>query len=496
MNSRDSKKYMSSGRLFSGNSRNGRRADGIMGLVHEPSGRIRKFRSANLHKVQKYLDGTQYDHLAAWRECQDDEYIPVRQRKPRVTFPFAKIFQNRLASKLVGGYTFPALRIEDDPDTEQFLSVISSATFFKAKMLTAAKNLISYTSAFARFKMVEGSVVIENYNPNYCYPEFDARGELIKVEIKYVFESDELDSGGNPIMKWFKLEVGQNADVLYDEPEYKADAEPVFNVVENAAHNLGMVQGQWFRAGEGLNGVDGEDEPIACQIAGFIDSLNYNLSQSDSAVGYGMEPQLTVQGMDEDEMNTLIKSSSRAWFMGREGEAKFNEVSGSGVTSAKEFREDLMKMASHASQIVFLDPEKMAANAQSGKAMEVMHASLVEAVNELRPWMEKGILSLAQKILAVIVHYQAQGFETDYVTPEGWRPASLDIKATWPPIFPLTIQDMQQVISTGLQMATGNILSRLSVAKWIMAQGVDLGVDDLELEQQLIDGQKQFNTFF
>lgn len=485
------------GSMFQGlMSRSQKMAQNRLGRVHEPAARVRRSRSATLDKVYKYLEGCQYDHLAAWQDCQDESYIKVRDRRPRVIFPFAKIYQNRVASKLVGASTFPALRIEDDPDTEQFLSIIMNASFFKAKMLSAGKNLASYTSAFVRFKVEDGAIILENYNPNYCYPKFDSKGQLVEVEIKYVFESNEIDASGKPVLKWYRWIGTQESDTLYNEPEYKPDVEPLWEVVEQVDHGLGMVQGTWFRAGEHLNGVDGEDLPMVEQLDGFIDAINYNLSLSDSSSSYGMEPQLALKGLTEEEAGDLIKSAHRAWLLGREGDAKFLEVGGSGLEAGKNTREDLLKYASHAAQIVFLDPEKMAANAQSGKAMEVMHAALVEMVNELRPWMAKGMVELAQKILAVVVHYNNAGFETEYIAPKGWMPDSLDIQVKWPPIFPLTIQDVQQIVSIGNMMANANMLSRESAAKWVQAQGVDLGVEDWEAEVAKINGQKQFGGFF
>jgi hypothetical protein len=491
------KQYNIGERTFFGKSRSEKRANNILGVIQPGSSKARN-RSSKLDKVYNYLNSVQYDHLAEWKDSCED-FIPLHKRKPSIIFPFAKIFQDRVGTKLCGKSSFPKFQVSDDPQTEFFLDVVQKSVHFQSKMLEVGKLLVSYTSAFCRVKMVDGFLRLEVYNPNYCYPSFDAANNLESIEIKYVYETDDLDPGtGKKICKWFKLELNKQSDILYDNPEYNPDsqAEPEFEVIEKADHGLGFVQGEWFRWGENLHGADGSDDPMVCQIQGFIDALNYNISQRYSAAGYGMEPQLVISGMTEDEVENLIKSSSRGWIMGREGKAEFLEVGGSGVETGKNVSDDLLKLAQHAARIVLLDPEKMVASAQSGKAMEVMHGPMTELINELRPWVEKGMVALSQKMVAIILAYTQQGYQTVYMTPEGWMPDSLDVSAQWPPIFEMTIQDMQQTLMLAVQAANNNIVSRYSALKWLQAKGLDFGVEDLEAEQQMINSQQRFSTFF
>jgi hypothetical protein len=503
MNDRNGRNYKVGDRSFIGNSRATKMANNNLGIVlgGGTNFKYRKFRSQCLDRIEKYVDNTQYDHLAPWRPVDPrEEYVAVRSRKPSVIFPFAKIYMQRLASKLVGASTFPKFDIVDDKDASYFLGLVRRASFFDPKMVDIAKNFIAYTSCFARFHIVGGAPKIEVYNSNYCYPEFDAAGELEHVEVKYIYETDEMDqSTGKMICRWYKLELSKTSDTLYDNPVFdeNSSSEPEFQVVDTAEHNLGFVQGEWFRYGESTYDVDGAETPVLHDLTGFIDAINYNLSQSDSATSYGLDPQLVINGLSEEEVDELIKSSSKAWLLGRqENKAQFLEVTGSGVATAKETEERLMKKAADAARIVFLDPEKTVASAQSGKAMEVLHAPMVEVINEIRPWFEKGMIGLLQKITATLVLLNQGGAELDLMMPKAWEPMSLDITCAWPPIFPLTIQDMQQIVAIGLQAANGNLIARDTAAKWIQTQGVDFGVEDWDAEVAKINGQKQFGGFF
>lgn len=226
-----------------------------------------------------------------------------------------------------------------------------------------------------------------------------------------------------------------------------------------------------------------------------MDSLNYNLSQSDKAVLYGQDPQLIVSGMDEDEIDHLIKSSGKGWNVGREGQAQFLEVGGSGVATGKEHRMDIKKDIQDVARVIMLDPEKIVGSAQSAKAMEVLHGPLVELVNQMRPHVERGIIKLNQKALAALVLMNQRGMPLIFNMPPQYQPQSLDITAIWPPIFPPTTQDKQQIVSLFIQLASGNIMSRETVLKNLLAQIPDLDVDDMELELQRVNTQQQFNTF-
>ncbi len=492
------------GRLFFGLSRSEKKANNHLGVLHTPTNGMgvekRHYRSQILKEVDNYLNNNQYDGLHDWDEsiCSDtDSYVKLKSRKPSVIFPFAKIFQDRISSKLAGASTFPKFKIEDDDEADYFLNnLLIPNSFFKAKMQSLSKDLALRTSSFARFKFAEGNLQITKYNSNYCYPVFDEAGELESIEIKYIYDTDEVDERtGQMVKEWFKLELTKTADILYDNPRYHENSDPEFEVVENVQHEFGFVQGEWFKFGDNIHSPDGEDDPIIYQMMTFIDCLNYNLSLSDQATNYATEPQLAITGIDSEEADKLIKSASKTWLLGREGKATFLEISGEGAKAAKEQRDDYLKMFQHIARIVLLDPEKMAANAQSGKAMEVMHGPLVELINEMRPWIEKGMIKLLQKISTSIVLLGLAGLETQFIIPPNWQPKSLNIQAIWPPIFELTTQDKQQILSIGLQAASGNIISRDTALKWIQSQGVDFGVEDFDLELQKVNTQQQFNTF-
>lgn len=479
-------------------SRSEKRAENNLGIILGDSANNKvlegRCRTEQLDILDQYYNNTQYDDLQDWKDCEaTGEHVPLRNKKPRLIFPFAKVLACRLASKLVGQNTYPTLSIEDDPDTEEFLKIISKSSFLRPKFLDVAKLMVGYSSAFARFKIVAGSPKMEVFNSKWCHPKFDDSGELEEVRIQYVFKDPlDLDRKGTPIEKWFKLMLTKTTDTLFDNPIFKAGQEPPFQTVESVNHDFGFVQGEWFRTSDDLHSPDGN--MIVWDLLSFIDSLNYNLSQSDRAAAYGVDPQVVIKGLDEDEITELIKSSTKAWMMGRDGDAKFLEVSGSGLQRSAEQRDDTIQRIQDIARIVFLDPEKIVGSAQSAKAMEVLHGPMVELINELRPWMEKGIISIHQKIMLALLIMKKRGVELAITIPDNFVPKSLDIRVQWPQIFPMTMQDLQQKVGIGVQLTSGNIMSRETVLRWLLKDFEGL-IDNVEEEIIRIDTQKEFNTF-
>ncbi len=465
------------------------RVDNNLGIIR-PGGANGQYRNAKLDKIDKYLSSTQYDDKMDWIEAQSlDEYVPIRQRKPTIIYPLPAVIVDRLGSKIAGEETFPKFTIEEDEETSYLISLIIKHTMFKSKMLETIKTTVAFGSCFVRFKLILGKLIIEKYNPKYCYPVFNEANELTKVEIKYIFEDwEDVDNKGKPKKKWFKLEVTENYDVIYNTPEALNTTEPTFEELEKVEHGLGFVQGEWFRTTENQHEIDGPG--IVAPIMPFVDSLNYNLSQSDKAVSYALDPQAVFSGMSEDEIEDLIKSSSKGWALGREGSAQFLEIGGSGIQRAQESRDSLDTKVQDITRIIMLNPEKIVGSAQSAKAMEVLHGPMIDLINELKPYFEKSMVNLLLKMLMSLIIYNKRGEELFIQMPAQYMPKATDISTKWGDIFPKTMLDLQQKVQTVVSAANANIISRETALKMLAK---DFNVEDIELELQKVNTQPKLS---
>ncbi len=446
----------------------------------------RIFRKDILDVYDSYYENTQYDEKQDWEQAtKSEQYTPIRDRKPRIIYNVAKLLANKVTAKICGQKTFPKVLVEDDPDDTAFYNTVMKAASLRKNLLEPMKHALISGSVFVRYYLVNGMLEMEWANSKYCYPKFDAVGELEEIEIKYVFEDwEDLKPNGDPKMKWYRLVLTKTSDTLSDNPEYISGAKPTFTDVEVNEHNLGWVQGEWIATAK--NKFDPDGPSIIGDILGFIDDMNYSLSQSSQAVGYNQEPQLAVKGIDEEELDTLIRSSQKAWNLGREGEAEFVESGLDGVKQATESRGDNRNRMLEVCRMVILDPEKIAGSAQSGKAMELLNEPLVELIDELRTIFEPKFKNLILKMSLTCLVLNEQGQQTMIETPKGFVPGSTDLMFQWPSIFPPTLDDIAKMTTAANTAATANLISRETLTRWLAPV---FNIEDIDEELKKIETQ-------
>lgn len=457
------------------------------------AGSSKMYRSIGLEVLDAYFENRQYDHLLPWENSigADGVYIPLHERKPKIVMPLTRLLCQRLTSRLVGDDVFPTMNVEQDPETKEYLRMIINAAQIKSRVIQPMQRLLNNGSTFMRFYIEDGNFILEHYDSKYCYPKLNAAGQLQSIEIKYVYDDEnDKDQKGTPKKKWYKLELGQMSDVLYDNPPFDADKDPVFQVVATAEHEMGFVQGEWFRTAESKNSPDGY--PLTEGILDFVDALNYSISQSENAVQYNQDPQLYFKNVDEEAMDNLIRSASKSWALGRDGEAGFLESNLNGVQIAMELRDKMRGHVMDFARIVLMDPEKMAGHAQSGRALEILHGPMVELIKELRPMIGQGLKMLVTKMAIANLIQQQRGQPSPVIAPAGWVPQSLEITLSWPPVFPMTIEDLQKKIQVASQAASSFLISEETATAWVAK---DFGVEDIEQERAKIAGQPIRNPF-
>jgi len=454
----------------------------------------KRWRTPELELLDAYYENRQYDHLRPWDDTKDhqtDEYVPVRMRSPRIKYAFAKTLSKRVASRLVGSRTFPSFIIEEDPDTQRYLLAVVAASSLQSEILEPMRKMLAQGSSFVRFFITDGQYVIQYHNAKNCYPKFTQAGELESMRIQYVYEDEnEKDDKGDPVEKWYRIDLGQYEDVLYDNPEFDEDSEeePVFTPVQVAEHNLGFVQGEWFRTSRCK--VDGY--ALTEDILDFIDDINYSLSQSSQAVAYNQDPQLLVKGLSGEELEDLIRSSTKGWNVGKDGEATFLESNLTGVERANELRDKLRLGINDIARVVFLDPDKLNAANMSGKAMEILHGPLVELIEEIRPVIEPSLKKLTIKMAMANMILSGKGEPCPITIPPGFQIKSLEITTNWPPVFQSTMIDLQQKVAVTSSATAANLISRETGTRYLAK---DFDVQDVEAEIEKIAAQPVLNPF-
>ena len=472
--------------------RRSRRSENRLGTILTDLTPNEFVRDPRLDILDMYYEGNQYTHLMPWLDALKEEtYVPIRERAPLVNLRFGKVLCSRVSAKLFGNSVWPEFNNEDDPNFEEYIKLINKSASLPRIMVEAGKFLCAHGSVFVRFKANMGKFHLEVYRSKWCFPEFTDTRELKKLRIQYVFvDQEDKDEKGNPKHKWFRLDLNQFEDILYNTPELKDGEEPKFDVVETASHNLGFVQGEWFKTGDDPFSPDGPS--IIEDIMDFIDSMNYNISQSDQAIGYNQDPQVTFSGMDGQEIDNMIRSSEKSWNLGRQGKAELLETSMSGAQVAGEFRTDIRLHIQDISRVILLDPEKLAAHAQSGRAMEILHGPFLELIDELRTMVEGRLKNLILKMALTNLVLVKQGEPSPVTVPPGYRPDSLALTVLWHPVFRQTMDDLLKKVQVANAASSGNLISRRTGTEFL-AQ--DFGIEDIDAEIDEIDDQPVLNPF-
>lgn len=477
------------GKFFRGKGRSDIRAANNIGIVKlDVDSDPHKYRDPELQVLDCYYENTQYAGMPVWDQTEDaaGNWVPVRKRQPRFKIPFAKSLAQRVGAKLVGDSVFPSFSVEDSPDDTAFIKAVIKESKLQSRILEPVRRMVNCGSTFLRFYLSGGAFKVEWFESKYCYPVFQDNGELLLLRYQYIYEdANDKDDNGNPKKKWYRLDLGTMSETLYDNPEYVENEEPQFQIVEQVDHGMGFVQGEWLRTSEEKDSPDGYG--LCDDLPDFIDELNYSLSQSSQAVGYNQDPQLVLNKMDEDDIANFIRSATKSWNLGREGEAKFLETDLSGVEKAIELRDKVKLNISDITRVVLLDPEKVVGNAQSAKAMEVLYGPLVDLINELRGTLQDSLTKIVVKMSMAVLIASKQGIEVPIEIPKGYIPTSLDLKIDWPPIFQQTMEDLQKKVGVASTAKNSGLISPETAVRYVAK---DFGVEDVDAELQKINEAK------
>ena len=337
------------------------------------------------------------------------------------------------------------------------------------------------------------------FHSNFCYPIFNNVQDLTSVTILYVYDCpNERDKETQkPKKKWFKMFLGENEEILYDNPYYDPDSkDPVkFKVVEKADNKLGKVQGIWFKLGDNHHSFDGLS--LVENILDLGDSISYNICQSDRATEYSCDPQAIFSGMNKDEINDLVKSKNKGWVLGKDGRVNFLESSGGGVANATEMERRLIQKSQEITRAVEHDPQKILSSAQSGRAMEILHQPLVDMIQELRPEVGTCLVKALVLTLSTVASVAKEQRKLLFPIPNNinFSVRDYDINLKWGRVFPETIQDISSRVDLLLRLSSANIISRKTVLR-LVSSIEEFGINDVEEEMKEVETQKQFNPVF
>lgn len=425
-------------------------------------------RAARLAFLRSVLDGTMYDALKYdfhEERTSGGEYIPIAKRRPSVRYNLCRLVVEDSISLLFGNGRFPSVACTDAEVAATLKEIIAETGLCQIMQDAAFKGSVGSVAVLMR--VLEERVFFEVIDTSFLTPIWNPKAPdtLLRVVEKYQVKGNELADMGYDIAPdeissnfWFQRVWDAEAETWYlPWRVWKAggapEAPPVPDNTRTVQHNLGFVPLVWIKNLRGGAGdVDG-----CCTFEPAIDNqieLEYQLSQGGRGLKYSSDPMLLIKE-PPSASGPVVRSSSTALVIDKEGDAKLLEINGTAVGAVIEYVRALRELAIESIHGNRSNADKVSA-AQSGRALEMMHQSLIWLADNLRTsYGECGLLPLLQMVMRARAKMPLKLYGE--LMPS--FPAGTRIKLNWPQWFHATERDKGDQTSRVVQANSAGLIS-------------------------------------
>lgn len=344
-----------------------------------------------------------------------EDAVPLSKRRPSAPMRLTPTIIDRFTGMLFSEDRIPTIKVEGDPEADEFLNAaIEDGRFWKS-IRQGRSHGGGMGTALITFKLTEGRYVFKAHNPKYVADYIWAdkdRMVLAGVLIQYLTlkEFDLVDGSGRPTGKTeqfayvYRRIIDEQWDITFKEALLDEDGRPPMNMeidlAQSFEHNLERFPGVWVQNIHNGDDVDGiPDCDGAYQMMAEADRVR---SQAIRGLKYNMDPTLvTARDFTKLKGSGPIneKGNGVAIELGPGGSAQYLEIAATGIQAAKDKVADIKKDIFTKTQCVIPDPESPAANASSGKALEIAFQPMLEKCGILREQWGDAIIHLCELIL-------------------------------------------------------------------------------------------------
>ncbi len=436
-------------------------------------------RTRRLDLFTRVLDGRLYDALPyAFHDERGagGEYVPLRQRRPSVRYPLARIVVDDSLSLVFGEGHFPTLECDDAP-TRAALADIARDCGLNAVMLEAALRG-SVGSVAILLRVLRGRVFCQVLQSLFLTPEWDAEepDTLARVTERRKVPGAELAARGydiaDPRAEYWFVRVWDAEWERWFVPTPAAGPAPrEIDAARSVRHGLGFVPMVWVRNLPGGDDIDG-----ACTFAAAIETgieIDYQLSQAGRGLKYSSDPLLLIREPAATD-GEIVRGAGNALVVSEKGDAKLLEIGGTASGAVLDYVRLLREFALEGVHGNRASAERLAAP-QSGRALELMNLGLIWLADNLRVSYGGALLQIARMIVAASQTFPLRT-RADMVGP---MQAGAAIRLRWPNWYPADAADRRQDAATLATLAGAGQISRETAVKFI-AQ--DYGIADVGAE--------------
>jgi hypothetical protein len=437
---------------------------------------------------------------------------PLKFRRPSAPYHLAKVIVDRFTGLLFSERQHPQLRVEGDPDTEDFINALVEESRLWPAMIQARTFGGGMGTAVVGFQFVDGKPIVEAHDPRWIKPKFKDRFRLTleSFEKRYIFTDEEEDEDGEPIevAYWYRRLVDEKKDVLF-KPEPVGDGdEPKWKILSEVTHDLGFCPAVWMQNIPMHDDIDGE--PDCHGVFDMIEEIDRLVAQAARGTIANCDPTLVL--VTDAKMGDLSKGSDNAIKIPAGGAASYLEISGAGPTTAVSLAESLRKYVLEVARCVLEHPDT---TKRTATEVERAYSSMIDKADVLREqYGHRAIIPLikmmveAARSLGKARRDEASGKIVRQVLdlppriirerkdgqdiivrrePRKLGPGGT-IQLKWPPYFQPAIQDAQLAVAAASAAVSAGLLDREHAANHVAPY---FDVDDVPNMLGQIDKEKE-----
>jgi hypothetical protein len=458
--------------------------------------------------------------------------VPYHQRRPTCRYDMAKLIVRRTTSMVFGQDRFPEIRIEGDPEAEDYAQALATEARLAVKMGEARNLGGAVGTAVLTFGFRDGLPRVHVHNAKHIlvlqWDDFDERRPAVVLKAysspRQVYDAAEKRTKRKEY--WTVTVWTMNDETIWRDIPEEVAALPNWQMWPRASyhvHGYGFCPVYWIQNRPCSEEVDGEGDYEGQETT--LDEINRLLSATTKGTIANVDPTLVVKMDPAQNTGEVFKGSSNALFS--PGGAEYLELKGTAVQTAERQLERLRAYVLDVAGVVMADPEKLAGAAQSAKALEILYQPMLANCDELREqYGEHGIKPMLRDMLRVARAFLSapavtladgstvqskvilppkvettvndDGSETVTIT-ERTPGTSENISLNWRPYFAATWDDIVKA-ATGIKTANGG-RPTISQRTGVQAIAPLLGVKNVDAEMAQIEeedaqaAQKQMDLF-
>ena len=332
--------------------------------------------------------------------------LPLRFRRPSVPCHLGKVIPARFTSLLFSEQQHPQWKVHSSPDTEAWLEAVSKSYGLWAKMPLVRDLGGAMGTAILGFKILEGRVVFEEFDPRWAFPTFDPRkpGTLKMLEIRFMYPQEFMDRDTGVWREekfWYRRIITTKTDCLWkpclvgdgtEEPKWSDPA----TIEQSIDHDLGFVPIEWIQNIEVTNDIDGDPDCHGC--FDYFDRIGELDSQTHKGAVRNADPTAVVAS--DGTLNKVTLGSDEAVKLEKGGTLTYLESAGTAVEMAAKEADRLERKALRVAECVLPDEEGSDSGpvtaTEINKRTSAMHA---KASRMRQQYGNKGLVPLMEKLI-------------------------------------------------------------------------------------------------